>query len=110
MFDFGVEYSEDLIDDKEWVYTNITEDRIASILKVGSKKHSPPYSKTLLYGIVYKYNDWSINILYVCVTYISQVFKFIKVKSRYSNFISVFSTLLSQSLKTSNVTLNEIAG
>ena len=47
MFDFGVEYSEDLIDDREWVYTNITEDRIASILKVGSKKHSPPYIRRL---------------------------------------------------------------
>ena len=47
MFDFGVEYSEDLIDDKEWVYINITEDRITSILKVGSKKHSPPYIRRL---------------------------------------------------------------
>ena len=43
MFDFGVEYSEDLIDDKEWVYTNITKDRITLILKVDSNKHSPPY-------------------------------------------------------------------
>ena len=103
-------WSDDFRDEYEWVYQEITLFRMQSIYNVSQKKHSPKYIRRLYQMEIFieAMNDvcYHSGIIYLQ----TQVLNVVKTNSRYSNFISVFSTILSKHLKHSNVSLNEIAG
>ena len=91
-------------------FIKITLFRMQSIYNVSQKKHSPKYIRRLYQMEIFieAMNDvcYYSGIIYLQ----TQVLNVVKTNSRYSNFISVFSTILSKHLKHSNVSLNEIAG